>query len=107
MLEFTVDDNVFLHISPIQEVKRFHLKGKLVSRFVVPFQIVEQIGAIANQLALSPALTRVHNVFYVSVLQKYVLDLMHVLENLTYHSPFHLDVTYEEFPVRILDHKEY
>ncbi|XP_074283114.1 uncharacterized protein LOC141607657 [Silene latifolia] len=38
------------------------------------------VGEVAYRLALLPALDRVHNVFHVSQLSKYISDLSHVLE---------------------------
>ena len=51
-------------------------------RKVVLLQLVEvlaNIGPIAYQLAL-PACIRVHNVFHVSLLKKYILDIDHVID---------------------------
>ena len=49
-------------------------------------------------------MTKIHNVFHVSVLRKYVPDPTHVLEV----QPIELkeDLTYEEESVRVLDEKE-
>ena len=43
-----------------------------------PFEILSRIGQVAYQLALPPNL-RVHNVFHISVLKKYVHDATHVV----------------------------
>ena len=45
-----------------------------------PFEILERIGPIAYKLALPPSLSRIHNVFHVSVLRKYIPDIAHVLD---------------------------
>jgi hypothetical protein len=47
---------------------------------VGPFEIMEWIGPIAYKLALPPSLSRIHNVFHVSVLHKYILDIAHILD---------------------------
>ena len=103
-LEFEVGDQVFLKVSPMRGVIRFGKKGKLSPRYVGPFEIVEHIDEVAYQLALLPALSRLHDVFHVSMLKKYLHDPSHVL---SYES---LDVdpklTYEERPVKILDRKD-
>ena len=44
-----------------------------------PFEILSRIGQVAYQLALPPNL-RVHNVFHISVLNKYVHDATHVVK---------------------------
>ena len=55
-------------------------------------------------MALPPALSRLYDVFYMSMLKKYLHDPSHVL------SYEFLDVdpklTYEERPVKILDRKD-
>ena len=38
------------------------------------------MGAVAYQLALSPILSGVHEVFHVSMLRKYTPDLTHVVD---------------------------
>ena len=45
-----------------------------------PFEILERIGPVAYKLALPPSLSRIHNVFHVSVLRKYIPDITHVLD---------------------------
>ncbi|XP_074293499.1 uncharacterized protein LOC141620559 [Silene latifolia] len=62
-----------------------------------------QVGEVAYRLALPPALDRVHNVFYVSQLRKYVSDPSHMLEV----ENIELDeaLTYVEVPKEILDRK--
>ena len=59
---------------------------------------------MAYRLALPPELSRVHNVFHVSMLRKYVPDPSHILAE----QPVELreDLTYEEGPVQILDRRE-
>ena len=51
--------------------------AKLAPRYCGPFEILSRIGQVAYQLALPPNL-RVHNVFHISVLKKYVHDATHV-----------------------------
>ena len=46
-LEFKVGDQVFLKVSLIRGVMRFGKKGKLSSRYVGPFEIIERIGEVA------------------------------------------------------------
>ena len=70
-LEFEVGDHVFLKVMPKREVVRFAKPGKLSPRFVGPFEILERIDTIAYRLALPPSMTSVHEVFHVSMLQKY------------------------------------
>lgn len=105
MLEFIKGDHIFFRISTIKGVKRFGFKGNLALRFIGPFGILEWIGAFAYRLALLPALVGVHNVFFVSMLQKYVPNMIRILKNLKV--PLQPDVLYEEIPVHFLDRKEH
>ncbi|KAL6332469.1 hypothetical protein AAG906_008497 [Vitis piasezkii] len=100
-LEFEVGDHVFLKVSPMKSVMRFGRKGKLSPRFVGPFEILERVGTLAYKVALPPSLSKVHNVFHVSTLRKYIYDPSHVVEL----EPIQIfeDLTYEEVPVQIVD----
>jgi hypothetical protein len=51
----------------------------LAARYCGPFEILEKIGPIAYMLAF-PASMRVHNVFHVSLLKKYVSDPNHIID---------------------------
>jgi hypothetical protein len=103
-LEFEVGDHVFLKVSPWKGVQRFGIKGKLSPKYVGPFEMLERIGACAYRLALPPNLDRVHNVFHVSQLRKYVSDPSHVLPDIV--SEVQPDLTFEPVHVRILDRQE-
>lgn len=82
MLELAVGNHVFLYVFTLKRIKRFGLKGKLALEFFEPFHILDWISAIEYRLALSPA-SVVHNVFYISIMQKYILDRTHILEDFT------------------------
>ncbi|RVW60053.1 Retrovirus-related Pol polyprotein from transposon 17.6 [Vitis vinifera] len=100
-LEFEVGDHVFLKVSSMKSVMRFGRKGKLSPRYVGPFEILERVGTLAYKVALPPSLSKVHNVFHVSTLKKYIYDPPHVVE-LELIQIFE-DLTYEEVPVQIVD----
>ncbi|KAH9751681.1 Endonuclease [Citrus sinensis] len=102
-LELEVGDRVFIRISPWKGVLRFRKHGKLSPRYIGPYEIIERIGPLAYRLALPPKLSRIHDVFHVSMLQKYIYDPSHVLSK----QPIQLkeDLTYEEEPVEILEDK--
>ncbi|XP_022157837.1 uncharacterized protein LOC111024451 [Momordica charantia] len=102
-LKFGIGDQVFLHVAPVKGVIRFGKKGKLNPRYIGPFEVLECNGPVAYRLALPPSLAAVHNVFYVSMLKKYVHDPSHLL-NL---KPLQLDkaLYYEEILVEILARK--
>ncbi|XP_074314283.1 uncharacterized protein LOC141649492 [Silene latifolia] len=102
-IEFAVGDKVLLKVSPMRGVMRFGKKGKLSQKFIGPYEILDRVGEVAYRLALPPALDRVHNVFHVSQLRKYVSDPSHILEM----ENIELDesLSYAEIPKEILDRK--
>ncbi|XP_073063958.1 uncharacterized protein [Primulina eburnea] len=84
-------------------VMRFGKKGKLSPRYIGSFEVLDKIGDRAYCLALPRDLDRVHNVFHVSMLRKYLSNPSHVL---LYNSLDLLpNLSYEEMPVQILDRK--
>ena len=99
-LEFEVEDRVFLKLSPWKGVVRFEKRGKLSPRYIGPFEIVERIGLVAYRLDLMDEPSRVHNVFHISMLRKYISDPSHVLE--APEIELRDDLSYEEQPVQIL-----
>ena len=92
---------MFLKVAPWKGVIRFRKRGKLNPRYIGPFRIVERIGPVAYRLELPSKLSRIHNVFHVSMLRKYISDPSHVLEP----PPFELDedLTFEVQPVGTMD----
>ncbi|XP_040367404.1 uncharacterized protein LOC121050659 [Rosa chinensis] len=100
-VEFEVGGHVFLKVSPMKGVVRFGKKGKLAPRYVGPFEILERVGDLAYRLALPVNMSGVHNVFYVSMLRRYIRDESHVIDHGTIE--VRGDVTFVVEPVRILD----
>ena len=80
---------------------RFQKRGKLNPRYIGPFRIIERIGPVAYHLELPLEISRIHNVFHVSMLRKYISDPSHVLET----PPIELnkDLPFEVQPVGIVD----
>nr|GFA54212.1 putative reverse transcriptase domain-containing protein [Tanacetum cinerariifolium] len=68
-LEFSVGDYVLLKVSPWEGVVCFRKKGKLAPRLVGPFEIIEKVGPLADQLDLL-----VHDTFHVSNYKKCLAD---------------------------------
>ena len=58
---------------------RFGKKGKLSPRFISPYKILERVGLVSYRLTLSPELTRLHDVFHVSMLRRYRSYESHIL----------------------------
>ena len=85
-------DRVFLKVSPWKGILRFGRRGKLRPRYIRPYEIIARVGPVAYRLDLLQELSKVHNVFHVSMLRKYIQDPSHVLrdqpvklkDNLTY-----------------------
>ncbi|XP_074266037.1 uncharacterized protein LOC141588496 [Silene latifolia] len=102
-IEFPVGDKVLLKVSPMREVMRFGKRGKLSQNFIGSYEILDRIGEVSYRLALPPSLNRVHNVFPVSQLRKYVSDPSYVLE--VENIELDESQTYAEVHKEILDRK--
>ena len=100
-LELVVGDHVFLKVMPKRGVVRFGKRGKLLSRFIGPFEILKRVGIVVYQLALPPSMSGVHEVFHVSMLRKFTPDLAHVVD--WGQIEVDTDGTFEEGPVCIVD----
>ena len=103
-LEFEIEDRVFLKLFPWKGVVCFEKRGKLNPRYIGHFEIVERIGPVAYRLDLPEEFSRVHNVFHISMLRKYIPDPSHVLD--TPEIELRDDLSYEEQPVQILGREE-
>jgi hypothetical protein len=70
---------------------------------VGPFQITDRVGAVAYRLELPPNLAGVHNVFHISILKKCEKPPEEITLPLVELKP---DLSYEEYPIKILDVKD-
>nr|GEX36380.1 putative reverse transcriptase domain-containing protein [Tanacetum cinerariifolium] len=70
MTEYEVGESVLLNVSPWNGVMRCGKKGKLASRYVRPFEILERIDPVAYWLRLPEELIGVHDTFHVSSLKR-------------------------------------
>ncbi|XP_031258854.1 uncharacterized protein LOC116116962 [Pistacia vera] len=102
-IEFQVGDKVFVKISPYKGMMRFGRKGKLAPRYIGPYEVLEKVGKIAYRLALLASMDRIHNVFHVFLLRKYVSDPLHILQ--ANEVELKDELIYEERPVQILDRR--
>ncbi|XP_071902206.1 uncharacterized protein [Coffea arabica] len=101
-LEFEVGDRIFLKVTPLRSITAGRGK-KLQPRFVRPFKILQRVGKVVYRFELSSSLSRIHNVFHVSMLKKYYPDPSHILQL----EEIEIDesLTYEEKLVQLLDRK--
>ena len=102
-LEFEVGDLVFLKVKAHHGFVRFGCRGKLAPRYIGPFEILKRVGSVSYQLSLPPSMERVHDVFHVSLLRKYLHDPSHVIpvDDIVVDK----NATYKTQPVKILDTK--
>ena len=103
-LVFNKGDFVYLKVSPMKGVNRFGVKEKLAPRYIGPYQILERYGKVAYRLKLPEHLLVMHDVFHVSQLKK----CLRVPEQNVEVEGVELepDLTYSEYPIRVLDQKD-
>ena len=78
--EFQLGEHVFMKVRLKKISLRLGSCAKLAPHYCGPFEILSRIGQVAYQLALSLNL-RVHNVFHIFVLKKYLHDVTHVVDS--------------------------
>ncbi|XP_075478950.1 uncharacterized protein LOC142519811 [Primulina tabacum] len=97
-----------MKVSPMKGVMRFNKTGKLNPRYIGPFEILEKVGTLAYRIALPLDMSRIHNVFHVKQLRKYISDPSYILEAgpLLVEGNLNEELKYEEVPIRIVDNKD-
>ncbi|GJZ98983.1 hypothetical protein Tco_0671534 [Tanacetum coccineum] len=90
-----------LKVSPWKGVVRFGKRGKLNPRYIGPFKVLAKVRAIAYKLKLPQELSKAHNMFHVSNLNKCYADepLVVPLDGLHIDDKFH----FIEEPIEIMD----
>lgn len=76
--EFHVGDHVYLHVIPRKSSLKLGSCANPTRKYCRPFEVVHRIGLVSYRLAL-PINTKSHEVFHVSLLNKYVDDTNHVI----------------------------
>jgi hypothetical protein len=71
--EFKAGDPVYLRVRPRKNSLRMGACSKLTPQYCGPFEVLDQVGLVAYRLSLPPTV-KAHNVFHVSLLNKYVHD---------------------------------
>ena len=68
--------------------------------FIGPYEILEKIASVTYRLALPPELSKLHDIFHVSMLRRYHLAKSHMLP--VQEIQVQPDFTYDEEPKAIL-----
>ncbi|XP_010531783.1 PREDICTED: uncharacterized protein LOC104808002 [Tarenaya hassleriana] len=98
-----VGDRVFLRVQAIRGHARFGKTEKLKPRYIGPYPVIGKVGAVAYRVELPAELGNIHDVFYVSMLWKYMADPSHGLR------PQEIEVThnvhFHDEQLQIVDYK--
>jgi hypothetical protein len=97
-----VVDHVFLKLKSNRSSLKLGSCAKLATRFCGPFEILERNAQVAYMIALSASMS-VHNVFHVSLLNKYIPHANHVIDWNVIH--VEQEGAFQVHPVCILDRK--
>ena len=77
--EFSVEDHVYLQVNPKKSSLELESYTKVAPWFSGPFQFMEMMGPMEYKLSL-PTHLRIHIVFHISLLKKYVYDSTHIID---------------------------
>ncbi|XP_073226994.1 uncharacterized protein [Cicer arietinum] len=78
-LEFQEGEHVFFRVTSTIGVVRALKSKKLTPKFIGPYHILRRVSLVAYQIALPPSLAKLHDVFHVSQLRKYMVDPSHII----------------------------
>jgi hypothetical protein len=85
-------------------VRRFGIKGKLAPHYISLYPIIDKYGPISYQVELQAKLSRVHNVFHVSQLQRCMKPPTDVVIEDTI--PLDPDLTYKAHSIKTLNQQD-
>nr|GEW07089.1 putative reverse transcriptase domain-containing protein [Tanacetum cinerariifolium] len=101
LLDFQVEDMVMLKVSPWKGVIRFGKCGKLNTRYIRPFKILDKVGAVTYRLELTIQLRKAHSTLHMSNPKKCLSDetLVIPLDKIQIDDKLH----FIEEPIEIMD----
>ncbi|XP_027155010.1 uncharacterized protein LOC113755144 [Coffea eugenioides] len=102
-LKLEIGDKMFLKITPLKASLMAEKRKNLQQRFVGLYKVIQHVGNVAYKLELPLNLSRIHNVFHVSILRKYHSDPSHMLQ--PKEVKIDENLSYEEKSVKLLDRK--
>ena len=77
--EFQVGEHVYIKVNPKKISLRLGRYSNFKPRYCGTFEILAKVGLVAYWLDV-PSNVKVHNVFHVSILKKYIHDATHVID---------------------------
>ncbi|PKA60278.1 RNA-directed DNA polymerase like [Apostasia shenzhenica] len=101
-IEFEVRDQVFLKVSSMKGVMQFGKASKLKPRYIGPFPIIKRVGAVVYRLMLPSEMEKIHDIFHISMLRKYVPDPAQVVQFDPKQMKIKPNLSYKEEPIKIL-----
>lgn len=75
--EFSMEHKFFLWVRPIKSIIK---SIELDPQFVGPFEIVKKKSPVAYKLSLPPILSKMYDIFHVSLLRKSIFGPLHILD---------------------------
>jgi hypothetical protein len=85
-------------------VHHFGIKGKLAPRYIGLYPIIDKCGPTSYQVELPAKLSRVHNVFHVTQLKRFLKPPTYVVIEDTI--PLEPNLSYKAYPIKVLDQKD-
>ena len=101
-VSFSVGDEVLLSTQNLKLKVNASSARKLLPKFIGPFKILKEINSVALQLELPACMSKIHDVFHVSLLKHFEKDGTYQPPPPTLFDDDHIEFTVE----RVLDHRD-